>query len=63
MDLDVANFNLLKENNNQGNAFEVTASPKVFAVMDGQLLSLPFITLSLDMHCALSAGGVQEAVG
>lgn len=37
MDLDVANFNLLKENNNQGNAFEVTASPKVFEVLDGLL--------------------------
>ena len=31
MDLDVANFNLLKENNGQANAAEVTASPKVWA--------------------------------
>ena len=29
MDLDVANFNLLKENNSQGNTVEVTVSPKV----------------------------------
>ena len=29
MDLDVANFNLLKENNSQTNPVEVTASPKV----------------------------------
>lgn len=30
MDLDVANFNLLKENNSQGNKVDLTASPKVF---------------------------------
>ncbi len=29
MDLDVANFNLLKENNGQVNAVDTTSSPKV----------------------------------
>ena len=35
MDLDVANFNLLKENNSQGNTVEVTASPKVYKHLYG----------------------------
>ena len=61
MDLDVANFNLLKENNSQGNTVEVTASPKVYALLQGPHWSLQ--QLSLDVHCVLPAGGIQEAVG
>lgn len=40
MDLDVANFNLLKENNSQGNTVEVTASPKVCELLQGSHWSL-----------------------